>query len=291
MKKNLNFEAEIFNTKKVKTLYHIGYMDVSNKSMSFDDGNGLSVSICPDKWLKIREFDSKIIWKLTKDDVELLNYYSLTKNDFDLATSWGVTEGYLEYCEMYRVTNISNNSEIEDTPLIFISFKDAQKYAKLKLIHDTYEEYLKYENDETYYIEKINGYLPTKKLKTFSMVNVDMYNCIKINMLFFLEKNTKLDGVYWDDMLDENNKTAPRGVIFNSRIESFNKKQFYLCDICKTEIAEYEILDKKMCGSCKIHTYGEDKLNKFTNNYKCAVCGGNYFYGFGNCSCHKYIAR
>ena len=192
---------------------------------------------------------------------------------------------------MYKVTNISDDSKIKNTSLIFISFKDAQKYAKLKMIHNTYEEYLKYESDETFYIEKINGYIPTKKLKTFSIVNVDIYNCIKINMLFFLEKNSELDGVYWDDIYSKEKKTAPRGIIFNSRINTFNKKQFYLCDECKIEIAEYEISDKKMCNKCKVYTYGVDKLNKFTGNYKCSICNGKYFYGFGNCSCHKYVAR
>lgn len=63
----------------------------------------------------------------------------------------------------------------------------------------------------------------TEKLKDISLVNVDEGKYAEEqNFLLHLEKYTDYDGVYWDEELDVLGLTAPRGVIFNSKINSFN---------------------------------------------------------------------
>lgn len=283
--KNLNFEAEIFNSNKVECLYHIGSMNLGDKNRHFSDGNGLSVSTCPNVWATINSFSSNEVYKLYKKNVQLLDYYSLTENDFKLSISWGVSEGYLKESYIYLLNDENENIVFCD------NFEEAQKKAKFYRIYKTYDEYLKYGNAESSYIEQTFGYIPTEKLKKISMVDVDLYNVININLFIFLEKNTSIDGVYWNDDINIKDNIAPRGVIFNSKIDTFKIKKLYMCEDCKLNIAEYEVIENKLCNKCKTLKYGKDILNKETGNYTCAVCSKEYFYGFGKCDCHDYIAK
>lgn len=290
MKKNLNFEGEIFNPKEIETLYHVGSMDISQKSLFAIEGNGLSVSICPKDWMKIAKMKDSTIWKLYKKNIKMLDYHSLTENDFNLATSWGITEGYLKEFEVYSVTKFDDDMNC-DLHSIHDTFEDALNKASIEEKYDTFESYIS--NRKSLYprIEKIKGYKPTKKLNSLSMVNVDIQNSKQINLLLFLEKNTDLDGVYWNEELNLSKNSAPKGVIFNSKINDFSKSIVHFCESCEKTVAEYEIHDKKICSHCKDTEYGKDKFNSNTNYYTCSICGEEYFFGFGKCSCHKYINK
>lgn len=48
MKKIINFEKKLF--KLEDDLYHLGSMNIESKSRYSYEGDGLSVSICPEAW-------------------------------------------------------------------------------------------------------------------------------------------------------------------------------------------------------------------------------------------------
>lgn len=286
--KGLQFKGKIFNQKEIETLYHVGTMDIADKSRFSLEGNGLSVSTCPSEWINITQMSSTTIWSLQKKDVQLLDYYSLTENEFNIATIWGLDEGYLTECIIFK--SIKYDDEIEGyLEMVHKTFEEACEEACLEETYVSYEEYLQYQEYESSKVEKLIGYMPTNKLKKISMVEVDETNAFEINFLVFLEKNTNLDGVYWDEILDISKYSAPRGVIFNSKINSFKKKQVHLCDKCNKNIAQLEISEEKFCEHCCNKKYGQDVLDSKTNNYTCSKCGNEYFYGFGKCSCYKIL--
>lgn len=285
---NLKFKGKIFNSKKIETLYHVGTMDIADKSSFSLEGNGLSVSICPNEWMKIARMTSSTIWSLYKRNVQMLDYYSLTENEFKIATAWGIDKGYLEECIIFKSIRFDDEMDCE-LESVFETFEEACEESCFENKYNSYEEYLSVKENEYSKVEKEIGYKPTSKLKEISMVNVDISNSQEINLLMFLEENTELDGVYWDEILDIYKYSAPRGVIFNSKIDTFVKEEIYLCEECNKEKAEYEVNGIKICNECMYDIYGEDEFNSETDHYTCSKCGNEYFFGFGRCNCYQSL--
>lgn len=282
---SLKFEGKLFNSNEIKKLYHAGTFNIANKSKNSSDGNGLSVSICPNSWIKMARIKSDILWEFYKEDIKMLDYYSLSEDDFKVATIWGVEQGYLIEKELFKIIN-NSNTEKQST---FNCFEDLKNEIKLNEEYESYEEYDLFREYEDLTINKEIKYIATEKLKKLSLVSIDDSNIIQINLLLFLEFNSDLDGIYYNDKLNIYKDSAPKGIIFNSKINSFSKRQVSLCDNCEDEIAVYEIKGKKLCEKCTNKKYKKDKLNKKTNYFKCNKCGDKYFYGFGKCNCYKNI--
>lgn len=285
---NLNFKAKIFNSKEIETLYHVGTMDIGNKSRFSLEGNGLSVSICPNEWMKIARMSSSTVWSLYKKNIQMLDYYSLTENDLKVATLWGVEQGYLKENIIFKV--IKFDDEIDcDLESEHNTFKEACEEACFDEEYTSYEEYQDFKEYEGSRVERTVGYIPTERLKKISMVDVDISNSKEINLLIFLEMNTDLDGVYWDEVLDVYRYSAPRGVIFNSKVNTFSRKIVNFCEDCGVREAEYKINEKKICNKCMNNRYGKDIFNSDNNHYTCSKCGNQYFFGFGKCNCYELI--
>lgn len=285
---NFKFKGKIFNSKEIATLYHVGTMDIANKSRFSLEGNGLSVSICPNDWMKIAKMSSSTIWSLHKENIQMLDYYSLTDEDFKIANKWGVDQGYLEETIVFKSIKFDDEMDCE-LESIFSTFKDACEESCFDEEYESYEEYQDFKEYECSRVERVIGYIPTKKMKTISMVDVDISNSEQINLLIFLEKNTNLDGVYWNEVLDIYNYSAPRGVIFNSKVNSFSRKKIVFCEECTIKEAKYEVKKEKICDNCMNKKYGEDSFNPETDRYICSKCGNEYFFGFGKCNCYEII--
>ena len=283
-----SFKGKIFNPKEIENLYHVGTMDIANKSSESFEGNGLSVSICPKVWMRLARCATSTIWELYKSNLKILDYYSLTENEFNIAREWGLNEGYLEESEVYRYTYFDDEMDCDLTS-VYSTFKDACEEACLDNEYENIEEFKQSEEAKFYKIEKEIGYKPTDKLKRLSFVSLDINNAEEINFLLFLEKNTDLDGVYWNEILDELRYSAPRGVIFNSKVNTFSRRIVTLCEDCDVKVAEYDISGTKLCEDCTNERYGEDEFNPETDHYTCAKCGNEYFFGFGKCNCYETI--
>ena len=220
MKKIINFEKKLF--KLENDLYHLGSMNIESKSRYSYEGDGLSVSICPEAWSKIARICSDTLWKLEKKDIKLLNYYSLTEADFKIISEIGVKNGFLTKIISYKHTYYDDEFEAEYSSL-YENFSEALVEAYLEDECESYEEYLNIKDEGCGYIEKIIAYSPTEKLKKASFIEVNLSNADLMHFLLYLEHNTDLDGVYWDEILDASRLSAPRGVIFNSKLNTFSK--------------------------------------------------------------------
>lgn len=284
----LKFKGKILDSKEVKELYHVGSMDIADKHQFSLDGNGLSVSTCPHSWINLAQISSNTIWRLYKKDIQMLDYYSLTENELEVSNHWGIEEGYLTKCRFFKT--IKFDTEINDeVELIYDSFEEACSESYLDEKYDSYEEYVNYQEYESSRIEELILYFPTDKFKKISMVHVDETNAQWINLLIFLEKNTDLDGIYWNDILNESEHILPKGIIFNSKINNFSREEVYWCEDCNKYQAEYEINGEKLCIECTNERYGLDEFNPETEHYTCSKCGNEYFFGFGKCDCYKML--
>ena len=221
-RKCLISENLIFNNLEYP-LYHVGTMDINKKSRHSYEGNGLSVSMCPSAWESIARIGSYEVWKLEKDNIKLLDYYSIPKDAYDSITNWGVENGYLE--EVYgRYTYCYYDEELgRDINVLCNDFNEAITELCLEDYYSTYEDYLNSDDGDEECIYPIKSYKATDKLQSISLIDVEEgKSAEEQNFLLYIENHTNYDGVYWDEELDILALTAPRGVIFNKNINSFN---------------------------------------------------------------------
>ena len=283
-----NFKAKIFNLKKYQKLYHIGTLDISNKDINSTNGNGLSITINPNEWKELLHTNSNKLWSLYKDNINLIDYDSLTTEDFEISKRWALNHKYIKEDVKFEI-NIFNKKLGFNEKVKFNSLYEIHKEGYLNEEYENYEEYEFFKEYEDIDVKKIVKYIPTSKMTNLSMTILNEDNLDSIIMLLFLELNSDIDGVYWTEPLKIFNKFNSNGILFNSRVNSFKIKEVHFCSKCEGNIATLEIKDKFMCDECCDKTYKKDKLNKRTNYYTCGKCKKKFFYAFGKCDCYKIL--
>ena len=187
-------------------LYHVGTMDISQKRNYSHEGDGLSVSICPDEWCKITEgYTSGDYFLLSKPDMKLLDYYALTPAEIQEIEAWAIENDYVRKGTLYQ--SVCSYDE------------EGNEYFSL---FDDYQAALLEADCEKERVCAVDGLLPTRKLIEQSFVKVELLDVPDIITSLYAENVLNYDGVYWDELLDVNAYSAPRGVIFNSKINSFD---------------------------------------------------------------------
>lgn len=191
---------KVMNQYLVSPIYHVGTMDISKKSNFSQEGNGLSVSNCPDAWRQITEgFSHGDCFKLSKPYMKLLDYYSLTDEEKTTIQKWAVQQGYVSPGVVYKAV-----------------FGD-----EIYSLYDQYEKALEEVGDDPESVVPIESILPTQKLLDYSLVKVELLDLPSIIAELYAEQVLDYDGVYWDEVLDVYSYSAPRGVIFNSKLPTF----------------------------------------------------------------------
>lgn len=85
-------------------------------------------------------------------------------------------------------------------------------------------EKAKYEAGDEYKIRrnKNGGLKATDKLKIETKQSIiDVSQTFDLLLTIFVEKTTNYDGIWWNDRLDVLDYSAPRGVIFNSKLNNW----------------------------------------------------------------------
>ena len=159
----------------------------------------------------------------------------------DNITLWGVENGYLE--EVFgRYFYCYYDEELgRDVAQLCLSFDEALEEACLDNLYETYEDFLNSEDGDEDMIYPTKSYKATEKLKAISLVDIDEESSAEQNFLLYIENNTDYDGVYWDEELDILGLSAPRGVIFNKRVDSFTKELVskYGADYIENQLLDY----------------------------------------------------
>ena len=205
VQKDLNRIFQTVHPEVTENLYHVGTMDISKKSKFSCEGNGLSVSNCPDEWVAITEgFTHGDYFKLSKSDMKLLDFYGLSDGEKKIMQDWAIEHGYVQEGTLYKC--ISWDEEGFECYSLFDSFEVALEESD-------------YEEDRVF---PVSGFRPTEKLIDQSMVKVELLDVPNIIAELYAEQVLDYDGVYWDEVLDVSVYSAPRGVIFNSKVSTFD---------------------------------------------------------------------
>ena len=193
-----------FSPKRIGKLYHVGTMDISKKSDFSREGNGLSVSNCPESWRRITHgMTNGDTFQLSKPNMKLLNFYALTPTEERLIQAWAIDEGLVIRQPRY------------------MSFADSEDGHEYYSVFESREKALFEADDDEDRVQEYQGLVPTQKMRDSFMVHIELLDVQDFITMLYAEQVLDYDGIYWNEILEEGAYSAPRGVIFNSKLSSF----------------------------------------------------------------------
>lgn len=220
-------------------LAHVGTMDISKKNRGNLDGSGLPITTEPEAWRIIADLKGDSKFRLIKNNNEFLDYYALSNEQKEEIISWGIKEGFIENNIIYRFDFYNDTMDSE----VCVYGTDKNKL---------FTEAQVYGIENISELKTLNGFTSTSKMDTRVMSHGTTVMDIQLLSTIYVEDVLKIDGVWWDDEIDICNNYAPRGVIFNSKIQEWIVSR---CEInirpCGKEQKEllHELYEKKIFHS------------------------------------------
>ena len=204
-----------FAFKSFRKLWHVGSMDPKDKRDDSYEGAGLSVSVNPEEWQQIARIGGDL-WELTKSGNRFVNYHRLTKVQRKSIREWGVKNGYATPAELWRHSYF--DEEVGEGEWRYSDF-DTKEQAEAELGGQGEGV------DEK--VEPVEGGLKaTPKLEQKTLrKNISPVEMDDLLVTAYAEDELDCDGVWWQDTLDPENLSAPRGVIFPARLPEWSKKK------------------------------------------------------------------
>src|SRR5271170_4901116 len=200
-----------FAFKSFKKLWHVGSMDVNDKREGSLEGIGLSVSVNPEEWAQIAEIGGDF-WELTKPGNKFLNFHRLSKPQRQQIMTWGIQNGYAE--------EISNTWRF----VYFDSEADEERYMEFTTQQEAQEQLDEQgEGGEVVPVHS-RGIVGTARLgqrTKNSRGASDIGMAFDLVVTVYAEDELDCDGVWWADTFVPASLSAPRGVIFPSKLSSW----------------------------------------------------------------------
>lgn len=185
----------------LECVYHLGDLNLSDLSArpltSYSlEGNGLSISLHPNEWQKIARLGGRNKYRLTKSNP---NFYISNQNNIEQAIEWCIENNFLIKAKKYRA--FQTDEEGEEFYFELSSLKAAQ-----------------FESDD---VRPVIGYKFSEKGKhywqNFCSSKIDHSLAEDYAPVFYAEAHG-FDGVWWNELLDPDALSAPRGVIFQNKL-------------------------------------------------------------------------
>lgn len=186
-------------------IFHLGSMDKSQKSGFSLEGSGLSVSLHPLAWKSIARLGGKALWKLSKADPVFIEAYQLNSAHLEEVERYAVEAGWITVGTTYRVTSEDENErEIYSD---YLTLEEAQKES---------------DDPDTQISINPRGLIPTTLLHELTeQTRIDLGMVDDLLLTVYAENVLQADGLWWNERLDIHSLSAPRGVLFNSKIATW----------------------------------------------------------------------
>jgi hypothetical protein len=198
-------------TRRCDEVFHIGTLDAADKGSVFSssyEGHGLSVSECPEEWERIAELGGLPWWELSRPGGRFADAHMLDEEQRACVEAWGIGQGLVERVLAYKVSWYDSDRE-DSVYMLFIDETEARD--ELGEAED--------EERQDRKLEKVEVLQGTTLLDSDMGFSTGL-DCFDFLLITYVEKETELDGVWWDDILD-GDLSAPRGVIFPERVSAW----------------------------------------------------------------------
>lgn len=189
-------------------VFHWGLLDPERRNFSFSyEGSGLSVSRCPEAWQQIAKLGGHPLHRLSRTGGRFLDMTALGEYGREYLLDMARRSGRLVQVEAWKVTTYDEELECF-THSVYMTAEEAEQ--EIDEIDDGYVAII---HASSHKAGPAFRYAPAQE---------DMGITIEdIAILEWLEDETDLDGAWWFETYDPDNLSAPRGVIFQSRLTSW----------------------------------------------------------------------
>ena len=195
-------------TRTFPKLFHVGTMKSADKQRDSYEGAGLSVSLHPEEWARIARLGNTI-WQGVRPGNQFLDFYRLTKQHKAMIGDWAVEQGLAQRASIWRVSFYDDEAE-EKRYFEFTDPKEAQDEA---------DDIAEWASKPPTIKERSGSLMGTPALYQRMMQDrpePSMTN--ELATIAYAEDFLKIDGVWFNERLDPDNLSAPRGVIVPSMI-------------------------------------------------------------------------
>ena len=201
--------AQPFPTRSFPKLFHVGTLKIADKRRGSYEGAGLSVSLHPRTWMQIARI-AGTVWQCTRAGNRFLNFYRMTKAQKALIGDWAIQQGLAQRMTVWRVYFWDEEAE-EKRYFDFIDQKEAQ---------NEFDDLKHGQGDETATIKRIPGSLMGTSAMHQRMMQdrPDPADAVEHAAIAYAEDVLKIDGVWFNERLDPDSLSAPRGVIVPSMV-------------------------------------------------------------------------
>lgn len=198
-------------------VYHVGRPDRTaaggrSPSSGSQEGIGVSVSMHPEAWIRIAKLGGKGIYTLRRKDRVVGRFAAWAPSLQDRANRWGVAVGLLV-----------------PKPVFVVEREVSDEGGDIAIVSEEYATKARAEAAVAYYggdfedggarVREVGGFASTATLSArwrahFSAKrpSADEAQIETLN-LYMAVHHARLDGIWWQERLDPDNYSAPRGVI------------------------------------------------------------------------------
>ena len=188
-----------------EALTHVGLLDPTRKKSVSQEGQGLSISEHPDEWRGIAGLTGNV-WEFEKDDGRFLDYRQLSAPQLTAITTFGLERGYVRQVPGFTLSYVE---DCEDVSLPYFSQAEADDEAVYVA-----------ENFGPPTITEVTYLVATETFPDATVEEGQLDPEQILAAVWVSEEAPELDGVWWQDELDER-RWAPRGVIIPGRISAW----------------------------------------------------------------------
>lgn len=194
------------------TVYHVGDLDGERPSRSFsNEGGELSVSEHPDVWRRISHAHGTT-YELTRPDAEF--YEADPTGPRDVVREWCRANGYVHETRAWK--GVWYDPEIDDnTYIIKFSRETARREAQVDVREDAHVESTTAltlaERGRAYWSAAFNS----------EPQAADPVQVAALAPIWYAHDALDVEGVWWPERLSPENYSAPRGAIFQDRLDGW----------------------------------------------------------------------
>jgi len=194
---------------EIYEVFHVGYLKEGplqaakgKRSTSFE-GPGLSVSLVPTAWRAIARRGGSPLFAIERPDGRPGRFADLSPQSLQRLAPTLIEAGLVVPVVSYFVT---------------ITDEEGEEAGEIEF--DSLERALKEADEDSDMVRRGTGFRATKALSAWwkTFFRDDIPDALSIAALRWLESETDLDGAWWDEVLDPLRLSAPRGVIFRSKL-------------------------------------------------------------------------
>lgn len=202
------------------TVTHIGTLNPQDKGVRGDsyEGTGLSFSLHPEEWEQIARLGGSPWWETDLSSRRLLDGHALVEQWQDALAAWGEAHGWLAKTVMYRVEWFDD--EMEETMSMLVASQE-EATAELEELEEQGGALTVVDPCwvATAKLDEAMGRQPSKQPQGDAQILQD------VATVWAQEQG--LDGVWWDDVLDVDRYSAPRGVVFQNVVSTLSFEKVY----------------------------------------------------------------